>query len=98
MDWFERLTGFRELGYSETRDRLAVEGGRLRSLVNGKSFGIGTLELVSLQELRDRVKSADIPRGRLTVRIVTGDVRHMHQMPENAGGLFQVASQFNLAR
>ncbi len=28
--------------------------------------------------------------------MVTGDVRHMHQSPENAGALFQVASQFNL--
>jgi len=26
---------------------------------------------------------------------VTGDVRHMHKSPENAGALFQVASQFN---
>jgi hypothetical protein len=28
--------------------------------------------------------------------VVRGDVRHMHQTPENAGALFQVASQFNL--
>ena len=28
--------------------------------------------------------------------MVTGDVRQMHQSPENAGALFQVASQFNL--
>ena len=27
---------------------------------------------------------------------MTGDVRQMHQSPENAGALFQVASQFNL--
>jgi len=27
---------------------------------------------------------------------VTGDVRHMHKSPENAGALFQVASQFNM--
>ena len=28
--------------------------------------------------------------------VVKGDVRRMHQSPENAGALFQVASQFNL--
>ena len=28
--------------------------------------------------------------------MVTGDVQQMHQSPENAGALFQVASQFNL--
>ena len=27
---------------------------------------------------------------------MTGDVRHMHKSPENAGALFQVASQFNM--
>jgi hypothetical protein len=38
MDWFERLTGFREGEYEETRARLKVEdrrlrGGRVRALV-----------------------------------------------------------------
>ena len=28
--------------------------------------------------------------------MVVGDVRRMHRLPENAGALFQVASQFNL--
>jgi hypothetical protein len=35
MDWFEKLTGFRETTYDDTRAKLAVEGNRLRSLVNG---------------------------------------------------------------
>jgi hypothetical protein len=33
-DWFERLTGFREGSYQDTRRRLAVDGHRLRSTVN----------------------------------------------------------------
>jgi hypothetical protein len=96
MDWFEKLTGFRETTYEETRARLEVEGDKLRSLVNGASYGIGELELVSLQALRERVKSASGIPGRIKTSIVTGDVRRMHQAPENAGALFQVASQFNL--
>lgn len=40
MDWFARLTGFRESGYVETQRQLVVEGERLRSLVNGKTYGI----------------------------------------------------------
>ncbi len=96
MDWFEILTGFRETDYDDTRAKLKVEGSRLRSLINGKSYGIGELELVSLQTLRERVKSAGGLPGRLKVSVVTGDVRQMHQSPENAGALFQVASQFNL--
>ena len=51
---------------------------------------------MSLQALRERVASAGALPGRLKVSVVTGNVRHMHQSPENAGALFQVASQFNL--
>ncbi|MDB4972714.1 MAG: hypothetical protein JWN48_1055 [Myxococcaceae bacterium] len=96
MDWFERLTGFREQSYDDTRARLRLEGQQLRSLKNGHSYGIGELELVSLQSLRDRVlESAGVP-GHLTVRNVEGNVALMHEQPEYAGALFQVASQFNL--
>lgn len=96
MDWFEKLTGFQELDYAQTRRKLSVENGKLHCAANGKSYGIGELELVSLQTLRERVYSGpDLP-GRLKVSIVQGDVRAMHSAPENAGALFQVASQFNL--
>ena len=40
MDWFEKLMGFRETSYEETRARLTVEGARLRSRINGSSYGI----------------------------------------------------------
>ena len=96
MDWFEKLTGFRETGYEETRARLEVVDGRLRSRVNGASYGIGELELVSLQDLRERAKSGGGLPGRIRTSVVTGDVRSMHRSLENAGALFQVASQFNL--
>jgi hypothetical protein len=96
MDWFEKLTGFRELAYEETRARLEVEDARLRSRINGASYGIGELELVSLQALREQAKSAGGLPGRLKASVVTDDVRRMHRSPENAGALFQVASQFNL--
>jgi hypothetical protein len=96
MDWFEKLTGFQETDYDDTRAKLNIAGNRLRSLVNGKDYGIGELELVSLESLRERVKAAGELPGRLRVKVVTGDVRQMHRLPENAGALFQVASQFNL--
>ena len=47
MDWFEKLTGFRETAYDDTRTKIKVDERRLQSLVNGKSYGIGELELVS---------------------------------------------------
>src|ERR1700737_2680454 len=96
MDWFEKLTGFRETGYDETRAKLKVEGRQLQSVVNGKSYGIGELELVSLQALLEGVRSSNGLAGRLKASVVTGDVRQMHRLPENAGALFQVASQFNM--
>jgi hypothetical protein len=96
MDWFERLTGFKEASYRETREKLAVNEQQLKSLVNRKSYGIGKLELASLETLRERVKTAGGRRGRLKASLVTGDVRGLHGWPEYAGALFQVASQFNL--
>ncbi|MFG1242347.1 hypothetical protein V5F31_08190 [Xanthobacter sp. V7C-4] len=95
MSWFERLTGFQETGYQQTRDRLHVHEGRLHSPINGRSYGIGMLELVSLEELRRR--ATDMNGGpRLSISFVQDDVRRLHRQHENAGALFQVASQFNL--
>ncbi|OYU32412.1 MAG: hypothetical protein CFE39_03380 [Comamonadaceae bacterium PBBC2] len=96
MNWFEKLTGFSETDYSETKSKLRVDGSQLQSLVNGKSYEIGTLELVQLKTLRDRVNQFGGVPGQLKLRLVRGDVRKIHQLPENAGALFQVASQFNL--
>jgi hypothetical protein len=96
MDWFEKLTGFREAGYDETRARLEIAGTRLRSRVNGASYEIGELELVSLQTLRERAEAGAHLAGRIRTSVVTGDVRRMHRSLETAGALFQVASQFNL--
>jgi hypothetical protein len=97
MDWFQRLTGFVETDYAATRAKLEVSGDRLVSLVNGESYSTGHLALVSLAELRDQLKAAaPSESGRLSVSLMRGDVWEMHQRPEFAGALFQVASQFNL--
>ncbi|MFS8038224.1 hypothetical protein ACI7BZ_14925 [Xanthobacter sp. AM11] len=95
MSWFRTLTGFDEAGYHATRDRLEVHAGWLHSRVNGRSFGIGSLELVSLATLRRR---AVVPGGvaGLTVGFIQADARQLHRRRESAGALFQVASQFNL--
>jgi hypothetical protein len=72
MDWFERLTGFREESYEATRAKLRVESGLLHSLVNGKSHGVGEFELASLQTLRERAAAVRGMSGRLKVSVVTG--------------------------
>jgi hypothetical protein len=95
MNWFARITGFPEESYSQTQARLRVVDGRLVPEGGGPGHAVGELELVSLDALRARVRAVTVP-GRLTLGIVEGDVRRMHVEPENAGAVFQVASQFNL--
>ena len=96
MDWFEKLTGFRETTYEETRAKLLIDGDRLHSKVNGKSYLIGHLEVVSLAQLRQAVNLANMASGRSKVSAIAGDVRELHRDATYAGALFQVASQFNL--
>lgn len=69
MDWFEALTGFSETSYDDTRGRLSVVDDRLHSSVNGKNYGIGRLELASLDELRARVNSQDMIPGQLKASV-----------------------------
>ncbi len=87
MDWFERLTGFRETGYNATRAQLQVDGTTLRSRLNGRAWAIGRLELMSLTRLRNRAEEFSPSRRSLPpsasgqVRILQGNVRELHQQP-----------------
>ena len=96
MDWFEKLTGFRESDWVRTQAALSVEGTRLVSSVNKASYEIGRFEMASLADLRSRARAGVAKPGRPRVGIVQGNVREMHRDPANAGALFQVASQFNM--
>ncbi len=69
---------------------------RVRSKINSESYECGSLGVVSLQELRDRVAAAVQSDGKLHVAELVGDARALHMDVPNAGALFQVASQFNL--
>ena len=58
MDWFSAITGFDELvGYDGVQRRLSVVDGRLRSTHSDRAPRVGTLELVSVAELRARGKT-----------------------------------------
>lgn len=96
IDWFERITGFRETSWADTQRRLSVVEGRLH--VDGASRGwrVGRLELPTLGELRARVAPLQRTPAPLRVSMVRGDVRRLHASEDSAGALFQVASQFNL--
>lgn len=96
MTWFEKLTGCKEESPQHVRTDLVVEGRRLRSRVNGKSWLCGELETPSLAELRARVRNLNRNPGPISVREIIANVQHLHLDQENANALFQVASQFNL--
>lgn len=96
MDWFEKITGFKEGEYDWTREQLEVVSEQLRSRVNRRTYRVGTFELLSLQELRREVSTQKPSPSQLTFRNITGDVRALHTQSVYRGALFQVASQFNM--
>ncbi|GAB5553850.1 MAG: hypothetical protein Sapg2KO_34410 [Saprospiraceae bacterium] len=93
--WFEELTGFKEESPEQVRRLLEVKGPFLNSMVNQKSYHFGRLEVAQLADLRGRNKLRNGPR-RINLQEIVADVKDLHQAPENAGALFQAASQFNL--
>jgi hypothetical protein len=96
MRWFEELTGFEERSPSQVRRNISVDGETLTSLINGKKMISGSLEISTLADLREQIKSAESGKGVLSMREVVADVQELHLEESNAGSLFQVASQFNL--
>ncbi len=97
MTWFEELTDLDEKSPEQVRCYLTVDGKILTSLANRRSFQCGYLETPSLEELRHRVNQLTPPyNGQISVTEVLNNVKNLHADAENAGCLFQVASQFNL--
>lgn len=94
--WFEKLTGFQEKSPATVRKNLIIEGARLFSKVNQKSWQWGELQICSLQELQVSAQNPGNYPAKIKVSEVINDSRSLLLDPENAGALFQVASQFNL--
>jgi len=94
--WFEQLVGFKEQDASQVREQITVTGETMISAANGRRMNCGRLETPSLAELRAQVEIAKPQQGELRLSEVVGDVQQLHVDPNNAGALFQVASQFNL--
>ena len=96
-NWFERLFGFTESDRAAIYDEFEVEGATLRSKSRGTEWTCGTLELVSLADLRRRLNELPTDIGsRIRVTELVGDAKALHADSANAGAVFQVASQFNL--
>ena len=78
------------------REHLFIDGRRLHSRLNGKSWLCGELETQTLAQLRQRVRNIKYDLAPISVRNVVGNVQHLHLNRANENAVFQVASQFNL--
>ena len=94
--WFEDLTGFTEESPGQVRANLKLVGDSITSLINGSTIMCGQLQTPTLAELRSAVPVTRVPSGHIKIREVIADAKTLHTDPDNAGALFQVASQFNL--
>jgi hypothetical protein len=96
MSWFENLTGCVEESPESVQKHLFIDGRRLHSRLNGKSWLCGELETPTLAQLRQRVRNIKCDLAPISVRNVVGNVQHLHLNRANENAVFQVASQFNL--
>lgn len=96
MTWFEDLTGCKEESPDRVREHLKINGNRLVSSRDGRSWIYGALETPNLADLRQRAGIAVVDRRAIRVREIVANVQHLHRDEANAFALFQVASQFNL--
>jgi hypothetical protein len=96
MSWFENLTGCLEESPETVQRQLWIDGGRLHSRLNGRSWLCGELETPTLAQLRQRVRQSSRKSGPISVHEVVANVQHLHRDPTNENAIFQVASQFNL--
>jgi len=88
--------GFAEESHDQVRAQITVDAETMTSRANGRTFRHGRLELPTLGELRERVRSVTVPSSKSTLGEVVADAQQLHTDERSAGGLFQVASQFNL--
>ncbi len=96
MSWFEKLTGCVGESHESVREHLFIDGRRLHSRLNQKSWLCGELETPTLAQLRQRVRNIKRDLAPISVRNVVGNVQHLHLNRANENAVFQVASQFNL--
>ena len=94
MDWFEKLTGFTEKNYTETKENLYIKDNKLYSKINHKCFDIGEFKIISLKDLRSQTKKNNTNKKN-KVEVIRADVKDLLSDKKNHNAVFQVASQFN---
>lgn len=90
--WFEKLMGFPENSYEDVQRNIIVDGEKMTSIINGKTYRSGRLEIPSLENLRKEIDITGF-KGSITINEVVGNVGKLHCEKENNGAVFQAASQ-----
>lgn len=102
MAWFKKRFGIVETDYTTTQANFVFDEETLClvSKGNGQRFFVGSFQTPSVATLR--VQYAELINGGtapsqagMTFQHIVADVKDLHQIPDNAGSVFQVASQMN---
>ena len=101
-EWFKNQYGFDEAevaGYKEIQRLFEFDlpTRTLKSRQNHRSFYVGVFEtpsVIELQQAKNKWPPASWGGG-LTFENLSGDIIELHLDKDNAGAVFQVASQFN---
>lgn len=93
--WFRNLMGFNEINPLQVQENIAIDGELMTSLVNGKSYQHGVLEVPTLKELKNRI-DLSVFDGNIKIKEIIGNVRALHGLADNKNAMFQAASQFNM--
>ncbi len=94
--WFKKLMGLGDTKYKDVQKNILINGNKIESLVNGKSYQYGKLEVLSLQELKEKSPSRSVFKGSIQVNQIVANVTDLHNDENNKNAVFQAASQFNL--
>ncbi len=94
--WFEELTGFTEKHAEHVKSKIRLTDKYLISDENGRKYQYGRLEVKTLAELSKSAAQSNLPNQILQLSEIIADAQSLHINTDNAGALFQVASQFNL--
>jgi len=93
--WFKDLFGFNEISPENVRKNINIDGKKITSKVNGKSYEFGTLQIPTLKELKE-TSYIELYNQIITVNEIIGSVEKLHCKTTNKNAVFQAASQFNL--
>lgn len=95
MDWFEKITGFKETNYADTQKNIWQENGKLFSKYCDKPLLAGKFSLQSLGALQNKVNFSAHKKTKISIKEIVSDVQELHQKKSSNNAVFQVASQFN---